>query len=115
MGVEFSSVLHTVAAANIERYLTVTGGPDIFELHEKDATAYTFPPEPLALFLYNPFREPVLKGVVDRLTASLEANPRDLVVYYRTPHWAELLDAVEFLRPVRSRYGYRVYRHADWA
>jgi SAM-dependent methyltransferase len=115
VGVEFSPVLNQAAAKNIEQYLSVTGGPDIFELHEGDAAAYVFPAEPLAIFLYNPFSEPVLTQVLDHLSASIEANPRDLVVFYRTPQQARLLDALDYLRPVETRYGYRVYRHAGWA
>jgi hypothetical protein len=115
VGVEFSPVLNAVAASNIERYLAATGKPDIFELHQEDAVAFTFPDEPLALFLYNPFTEPVLRQVIDNLTVSLEQHPRDLVIYYRTPRQASLFDAVDYLRPVSSHYGYRVYRHADWA
>jgi hypothetical protein len=112
VGVEFSPVLVSAAATNIAQYLAVTGRQDIFELHEGDAADFTFPDEPLALFLYNPFAEPVMRQVVQRLAATLEASPRDVIIYYRNPRAARLLSALPGLQRIRVTRAYGVYRFA---
>jgi len=110
VGVEFSSELAVVARDNIRRFLAKTGAVNRFELHHDDAANYVFPATPTVLFLYNPFRAPVLSSVVANLTSSFQHEPRPIVVLYWTPDHAELFDALEFLTPVAADDSYRVYR-----
>ena len=55
------------------------------ELLTADATAYEVPPDVTAVFLFNPFRGAVLRAVLDRVEASMEAAPRPLSVVYVQP------------------------------
>ena len=55
------------------------------ELLTTDATAYAVPEDVTAVFLFNPFRGPVMRAVLDRIAESLEATPRPLSVVYVQP------------------------------
>jgi hypothetical protein len=48
----------------------------------EDACEFEFPAGPLVLYLFNPFEAPVLQRVLDRLVASLAAQPRDVLIAY---------------------------------
>ena len=110
VGVEFSRDLVAVARDNVRAFLAKTGEGDRFEVRQEDAADFAFPPDPIVLFLYNPFGEPVLARVVENLQRSFERNPREVVVLYRTPRWAHCFDALPFLAQVAAEDGYRVYR-----
>jgi SAM-dependent methyltransferase len=77
IGVEFSEELVRIARAN-----------GIETIHA-DATEYDLPPVPTLLFLYNPFGRETMDKVAKRTKASLEANPRELIVVYLNPFQLE--------------------------
>lgn len=110
VGVEFSVELAAAARENVRRYLAATGEADRFEIRHEDAAGYRFPGGPLAIFLYNPFREAVLTEVVANLRAALAAEPREVAVLYRTPDHADVLDALPFLELGAAEKGFRIYR-----
>jgi SAM-dependent methyltransferase len=109
IGIEFSQELHRIAQQNVARFSARTGSAQRFELHLGDVTSFDFPPEPLALHLYNPFGERVLRHVLDRLQASLQELPRNVLIFYRTPVHRRLLDEAPFLRPIKVTTQYAVY------
>lgn len=109
VGVDFAPELCGIARDNVERFLAHTGRPDLFEVRCQDAAFFRFSAEPLALFLYNPFAEPVLAQVLANLQASLALHPRPLLVFYRNPLCSSLLDQLPFLRLRRATPDYRVY------
>lgn len=109
IGIEFSPELHRIAVENVERFRARTGSSQSFELHVGDAASFDFPPEPIALHLFNPFGEPVLRQVMSRLKASLARAPRDVVVFYFNPLHRRVLEEAPFLRPVKATSKYAVY------
>ena len=109
VGVEFSS-LAEIAQDNVRKFLAVTGEEDRFEIRQMDAVDFAFPTGPIVLFLYNPFGEPVLARVIENLSSSLEREPRELAILYRTPEWRSLFDALPFLTLAAADDGWRVYR-----
>lgn len=109
IGIEFSQELHRIAQQNVARFRARTGSAQRVELHLGDVTSFDFPPEPLALHLYNPFGERVLRQVLGRLEASLKELPRNVLIYYRTPIHRRLLDEAPFLRPIKVTTQYAVY------
>jgi SAM-dependent methyltransferase len=109
VGVEFSPELHEIAQENVARFRARTGSTQSFELHLGDVASYDFPAEPTLFFLYNPFGEPILGQVLDRLGRSLREVPREVVVFYNTPVHRRLLDEAPFLAPVRIVSQYAVY------
>jgi len=110
VGVEFSPELCEIARRNVEQYARRTGRGERFEVVCGDAQAYDLPPTPVVLYLYNPFGSSTLAGVLDRIHAWYLAHPHDLVIFYRVPWHADLLEAAPFLRCVRATSAYVVYR-----
>jgi SAM-dependent methyltransferase len=109
VGIEFSPELHDIARRNIARVRARTGSRQTFQLHLGDVANFEFPLEPLALHLYNPFGEPVLRQVLERLSASLREVSRDVLVFYRTPVHQQLFNDAPFLRRVKATSQYAVY------
>lgn len=109
IGIDFSRELHEIAQENVARFRARTGSTRTFELHVGDAVAFEFPPEPIALHLFNPFGESVLQQVVQRLGASLREVPRDVFVLYKNPQHRRILDEAPFLRRVKLTSQYAVY------
>jgi hypothetical protein len=75
VGVEFSPELAEVARRNLETFR----GPmtcSSIEVVCCDAAELEPPEGPLVLFFFNPFAEPVLRVVLDRVVRSLAADPR---------------------------------------
>lgn len=84
VGVEFAEELHEVAVRNRDAFGAVTGLGARVEPRLGDATRFAYPPGPLMVFFNNPFRAPVLRGVIDGLRASLAADPRAAVLLYQS-------------------------------
>lgn len=85
VGVDISPGCIETARRNVERY-----GPEPIdgtrvELFVQDAESFTFPDEPLVLYLFNPFPAPVLERVVANLEESLRRMPREAVIVYLNP------------------------------
>ncbi len=120
VGIELSSQLHGVAEENIKRYNPASQKCRQFELHCMDVVDYRYGPEPVVLFLFDPFGRETLKSVVANLEASLRANPRDAYVVYIYPQFEDVLQASSALRkvgaggpPLRPWSRYVVYRASE--
>lgn len=109
IGIDFSPELHEIARENVARFRARTGSAQTFELHVGDAVGFEFPLEPIALHLFNPFGESVLRQVVQRLGASLREHPRDVLVFYKNPQHRRVFDEAPFLRRVKATSRYAVY------
>jgi hypothetical protein len=100
MGVEFMPDLCRAAQENIASYST--SSPDRqkcrqMEMVCTDACDFTFPIEPLVVYLFNPFSEPVFVKVLENLRQSVEQAPREVYVAYRYTEHEKLLAAAEWL------------------
>jgi SAM-dependent methyltransferase len=61
------------------------------ELVLGDVRSFTFPPEPLVVFLFNPFPAHVIRAVMQNLQRSLESSPRPaFVIFHNAVYEAEL-------------------------
>jgi hypothetical protein len=98
-----SKTLHEIALKNLDAF---TGKRSehcgSIELHCMDAVEYPLPVEPLVLCLFNPFSEPVMQKVVDNVVASLQLNPRRIVVVYSTPLHSKVWDSVNHFHTLSS-------------
>ena len=63
---------------------------------------YDYGPEPVVLFLFDPFGRETMQSVVANLEASLGANPRDAYVVYIYPQFEDVLQASAVLRKVKE-------------
>jgi SAM-dependent methyltransferase len=109
VGVEFMPALHRLAKANI-RSFRARHAPRV-PLHSfcVDARDYVFPLEPLVVYMYNPFPEPVLSSVLANLRKSDEQHPRPIYVAYRYPEFQELLEKAGWLRKIAGTEQWVVY------
>ena len=82
VGVEISPALHEIARENLATYDRAVQRCRDVRLVRADAAGYAFPRGELAVYLYNPFRAPVLAAVLDRLLAG---PPRRVTLLYHTP------------------------------
>jgi hypothetical protein len=102
VGIELSLELHRTAEENVKRYRSATQQCTTFSLYCMNAVEYAFGPEPLVLFLYNPFGKESVRSVLACLEASLNAAPREAHVVYINPWFETLLRSARFLRRVRK-------------
>jgi hypothetical protein len=102
VGIELSRELHQIAEDNIRRYRSASQQCNAFFLHCMNALDYTFGPEPLVLFLSNPFGRDTLRGILATLETSLRAKPREAYVIYINPRFEAFARNAGFLRKVRQ-------------
>ena len=93
IGVDISPALVEIAREN----LTTARDPqrvarDVKIVHA-DAAEYVFPRGNLVVFMYNPFRGPVLERVLSNVRTT--AEERDVVLLYHTPVEREAVDTTE--------------------
>jgi SAM-dependent methyltransferase len=86
VGVDISPACVAVARRNVARYGPEPVDPARIEIVLGDAQDLVFPPEPLVVYLFNPFPGAVLERVVARLEASLRERPRPCALIYVNPH-----------------------------
>ena len=90
VGIEFAKELHEIALWNIERFRGRRLCRCIESVHA-DALAFDVPTDPLAIFMFNPFRPPVLKVLMEKISQSLLASPRDAWLIYVSPYQGHLV------------------------
>lgn len=106
VGVELSEQLHERACANIRSFRR--RGRVIESIHA-NAAEFQFPPEPLVLYLFNPFGAATMQRVMDNLADSLLAKPRHMVVILLWPRRGEQVAGVPGMRMVRAARHYQIF------
>lgn len=96
-GVEWSKALARIARRNAETIASAHPSRTRVAIVNGDALAYELPPSALVIFAYNPFGQPQMRALVERVEASLRARWRELYVISYNPVWAELFDASPLL------------------
>jgi SAM-dependent methyltransferase len=109
-GVEFMPEWHRVAAQNIRAYCSDKQQCRQIESVCMDARDFPFPEEPLVIYLFNPFPEPVLATVLENLKKSWEQTIRPVYVAYRYLEYEELLARSEWLKKIAGTEQWAVYR-----
>jgi SAM-dependent methyltransferase len=114
VGVEFSADLHAVAQRNVRTYLQGSRQRAAIQTLHADAADYEFPDEPLVIFFFNSFLEPVLSVVLENLRRTLDQRARDVYILHNGPHFYPDITAVfeqtPWLETASSGNGYAVYR-----
>jgi SAM-dependent methyltransferase len=116
IGIEFMPEWHRVAQENIRKFTSAAAAgsrplPPI-ETICMDARDFDFPPGPLVVYLFNPFPEPVLAAVLDRLRGSMEKSPRPLLLAYRFPEFDSLIQKTGWLSKIAGTEQWVIYRLA---
>ncbi len=116
IGVEFAAELAEIASRNVRNYSNTRQLCKQIEVVHEDAAEYAIPDTPLVIFLFNPFRQPVMGRVVDNVRRSLDRYPRPLTVIYNQPVlddlWSALpqISRVVTMRRESGRLGYSIYQ-----
>ena len=109
IGVEIAEELVEIARTNLQSFDKHEGRSSACEIICADAASYRFPPEPLFLYLYNPFDAPIMRKVIANLVGSFISRPRRIVVAYFRPELAEMWDLAPEFVLTRSSPRLRVY------
>jgi SAM-dependent methyltransferase len=104
IGVEFSPSLVAIAERNTARFQAVAQRGKQIEIRLEDASTFAFPDRPLFLFMFDPFRPPVLTRVLENLRQSLKRRPRPIVLAYVSPH-ADEQHLLSFLECMHTEAG----------
>jgi SAM-dependent methyltransferase len=109
VGVELLPGLHRVAQENLGKYRG--GAQKCFALESvcADATEFSFPQEPMVIYLFNPFPEAGLRRVLENLTRSLQQTPREAYVLYHNPLLEQVLVENGALKKIAGTHHYSVY------
>ncbi len=112
LGVELLSELNQLAQENIREFKSDARKCVVVESLCEDARVFTFPAEPLVIYLFNPFLKSGLAQVVRNLEQSLQEHSRPVIVLYHNPLLANVLDASPLLKRINVTHQYSVYRNS---
>jgi hypothetical protein len=109
VGVELLRALNEIAEQNLRQYKSES--QKCFELESicNDAAAFSFPDEPLVLFLFNPFPESGMRRVFANLEKSLRNHPRPVYVLYHNPLLEHVVTQGGFLRKLGGTHQYSIF------
>lgn len=83
-GVELSKDLCVSAKENLQE--TKEKYPDfIYDVYNNDAFYFHIEKDVDCIFMFNPFDETIMSGVLENIEASLQKNPRKITVIYINP------------------------------
>jgi hypothetical protein len=114
MGVEFMPDLCRAAQENIARYSSEQRKCERMEMVCLDACDFQFPAEPLVVYQFNPFSEPVFVKVLENLRLSVEQTPRPVFIAYRYTEHEKLLAEAAWLEKIAGTEQWAMYKdHRD--
>ncbi len=109
VGVEILPELHRVAQENLSRYKSESQKCIVLEAICGDAIDFTFPPQPLVLFMFNPLSESGLRRALYKLDKSLDAHPRSVYLLYHNPLQEHVLNESAALSRIARTQQYSLY------
>jgi SAM-dependent methyltransferase len=112
IGVEYMPELYRVAQENLRKF--VADHPTSATQMETiclDARDFDFPLEPLVLYLFNPFPEPVFAAVIEKVRRSAAENARAIFIAYRYLEFERLLMDCDWLEKITGTDQWAVYRN----
>jgi SAM-dependent methyltransferase len=111
IGVEFSPELHSIAKKNIRAYRSATQKCSVIESYCCNATLYPIPSENTVLFLFNPFKGPIVSQILTNLRESLRSHPRQIYLIYYNPVFHKLIIDCHLLEIVRVTKSCSIYKN----
>lgn len=114
VGIELWPELFSVAEKNLKSY-TGKRQCKTVRLLQMDASEFPIPSEPAVYYFNNPFREHVMRKVLDNLRRSIAAAPREAYVVYLELKQPELLDQSGFLTLLKRTPLYSIYKASESA
>ncbi len=111
LGIEYLPELHRVAGQNIRKFASEQQAVGELQSLCLDARDFEFPPDPVVLYLFNPFPEPVFVTVLENLRQSLQTHPRPALIAYRYLEYERLLTECKWLEKVAGTEQWAVYKN----
>ena len=108
IGLDFARELCEASRANLERVRSTRRCGGVQVLHA-DAAEFDLPRGPCVVYIYNPFRGPVLAAVLERIRKSVVLFPRHVRIVYVTPIFPEFFLQVPGIRVFKSNRRYAMY------
>ena len=100
IGVEIHPELAAIAQQNIDRWAASGRARCPMRIACQEVTTFQFPPHPCVAYMFNPFREPVLRALFDHIAEEFSRRPGQLDILYSNdeladtfaayPGWAEV-------------------------
>jgi SAM-dependent methyltransferase len=109
VGIEVLPELHRIAQENVRKYKSEIQKCFRLESVCADACTYTFPSEPMVLYLFNPLPAEGLAQAIIRLALSVQKHPRRVLVIYHNPLHEEILSTHPRLKRTTGTHQYSVY------
>jgi SAM-dependent methyltransferase len=109
IGVELLPELHHAAQENLNKYKSEEQECFALESICADATDFSFPDEPIVLYLFNPFPEARLRRVLANLQQSLREHPRTIYVLYHNPLLEHVLSENLAWKKILGTHQYAAY------
>jgi SAM-dependent methyltransferase len=109
VGVEILPALHQIAQENLAKYESESQQCFQLEAVCGNAVDFSFPAEPLVLYLFNPLSQSGLRQVMASLHRSLSAHPRSVYVLYHNPLLEQLLAQSAELTKMGGTEQYSIY------
>jgi len=103
IGVEFTRELHATAQSNIRTYRNPKQRCRDITSVCMDAVEFPLPEEDSVLYFFHPFREEVMRKVLENIAQSYRRCPRKLLILYYHPQLNAMLENVSFLRRRQER------------
>ncbi len=83
-GIELSKELYNAAKANIQITEQNYSSAEI-QIYNNDAFYFAIDDDVDCIFMFNPFDETIMNGVMENIETSLDNNPRDMTIIYINP------------------------------
>jgi len=109
VGVELMPELHQACLENIHVFNQSLGEAGRLEDLNIDARDFQFPLEPLVVYLFNPFPEPVFAAVLENLRKSSAENSRPIFVAYRYLELERFLMEARWLTKIAGTEQWAIY------
>jgi SAM-dependent methyltransferase len=109
IGVELLPALHQAAQENLSKYRSASQKCFALEAICGDATEFSFPAEPIVLYLFNPFPESGLRRAIANLEQSLRDHPRAAYVLYHNPLLEHVLSESAAFSKIGGTHQYAIY------
>jgi len=109
LGVELLPGLNRVALQNIRHYKSASQRCADIDSVCADARVFTFPADPLVVYLFNPLPECGLVDLMNHLSESVVRNPREVWVLYHNPILEPVLESIPALQKVSGTAQYVLY------
>lgn len=109
VGVELLPALHRIAVENLGQYKNDAQKCFALESICADANEFSFPDEPLVVYMFNPLPESGMRRVRANLEQSLRARPRPVYVLYHNPLLEHVLSEGGGLRRVAGTDQWSVF------